>query len=59
VIDRVEREATERDMPALLAIDNDLIATSTAIYMDDPTALGKHCEWSLLADKRTLSVANC
>jgi phosphinothricin acetyltransferase len=43
--DRRVREATEHDMPALLAIYNDLIATSTAIYRDDPTTLDERAAW--------------
>ena len=33
------REAAESDLPAILAIYNEVIATSTAIYADSPASL--------------------
>jgi phosphinothricin acetyltransferase len=39
------RDAQERDLPALLAIFNDVVATSTAIYMDAPTTLEERAAW--------------
>ena len=39
------RDAAENDLPALLAIYNDLVATSTAIYMDRPTTLDERTAW--------------
>ena len=39
------RAAEERDLPALLAIYNQIVATSTAIYRDDPTTLDERAAW--------------
>ena len=39
------RDAIEADLPALLAIFNDVVATSTAIYMDAPTTLDERMKW--------------
>jgi len=39
------RDATERDLPAMLAIYNEVIATSTAIYADSPTSLDERLAW--------------
>jgi phosphinothricin acetyltransferase len=39
------RDAEERDLPALLAIFNEVVATSTAIYMDAPTTLEERAAW--------------
>jgi phosphinothricin acetyltransferase len=39
------RPATEADLPAITAIYNDVIATSTAIYMDDPVGLEDRRAW--------------
>ena len=33
------RPATEADLPAITAIYNEVIATSTAIYADDPLGI--------------------
>jgi L-amino acid N-acyltransferase YncA len=38
-------EATEADLPALLAIFNDVVATSTAIYQDAPASLEERTAW--------------
>jgi phosphinothricin acetyltransferase len=39
------RAAEPRDLPALLAIYNRIVATSTAIYRDDPTTLEERADW--------------
>jgi L-amino acid N-acyltransferase len=39
------RDAVEADLPALLSIFNDVVATSTAIYMDAPTTLEERKKW--------------
>lgn len=39
------RPAEPRDLPALLAIYNQIVATSTAIYRDDPTTLAERAAW--------------
>jgi L-amino acid N-acyltransferase YncA len=39
------RAAEPRDLPALLAIYNQIVATSTAIYRDDPTNLEERAAW--------------
>ena len=39
------RDAVEQDVSALLAIYNEVIATSTAIYMDQPTTLEERLAW--------------
>jgi phosphinothricin acetyltransferase len=39
------RPATEADLPAITAIFNDVIATSTAIYADDPFSLEDRTAW--------------
>jgi L-amino acid N-acyltransferase len=39
------RDAGESDLPGLLAIYNDVIATSTAIYADLPVTLENRAEW--------------
>ena len=41
------REASEDDLPAILAIYNDVVATSTAIYRDDPATLEDRRTWLL------------
>src|SRR5688572_13869358 len=41
----VIREAIEQDVPAILAIYNDVIATSTAVYREDPASLDDRLEW--------------
>jgi L-amino acid N-acyltransferase len=38
-------EATERDLPAVLAIDNEVIATSTAVYSLEPSTLAERQTW--------------
>ena len=39
------RAANEEDLPDLLSIYNEVIATSTAIYRDDPTTLEERTAW--------------
>ena len=39
------RDATEDDLPGILAIYNDVIATSTAIYTEAPSTLDERREW--------------
>ena len=39
------RDATAEDVPGMLAIYNDVLTTSTAIYRDDPATLDAHHEW--------------
>ena len=39
------RPATEADLPAITAIYNEVIATSTAIYADDPLSLEDRAAW--------------
>jgi L-amino acid N-acyltransferase YncA len=39
------RRAIESDLPAILAIYNHEIETSTAIYLDEPQTLGQRAEW--------------
>lgn len=40
-------DLVEEDLPELLAIYNDVIATSTAVYSDLPTTLAERREWWL------------
>jgi len=39
------RPATEADLPAITAIYNDVIATSTALYVDEPYSLEDRIAW--------------
>jgi phosphinothricin acetyltransferase len=39
------RDAEESDLPGLLAIYNDVIATSTAVYSDNPATLEDRRQW--------------
>ena len=39
------RPATEADLPAITAIYNEVIATSTAIYADDPLTIEDRAAW--------------
>src|SRR4051812_3053375 len=39
------REATETDLTPMLAIYNDVVATSTAIYRDDPMPMTEYQAW--------------
>lgn len=39
------RPAERSDLPGILAIYNDVVATSTAIYTDSPSTLGERAEW--------------
>jgi len=39
------RDAGESDLPGLLAIYNDVIATSTAVYHNNPVSLEERTQW--------------
>jgi len=39
------RDAVEDDLPEMLAIYNDIVATSTAIYRDEPMPLAEYQAW--------------
>jgi L-amino acid N-acyltransferase len=39
------RDATAEDVPGILAIYNEIIATSTAVYIDDPVSLTDRHAW--------------
>lgn len=39
------RDATEADLPGILAIYNEVIATSTAVFSDQPVALEERRAW--------------
>jgi phosphinothricin acetyltransferase len=39
------RDAIESDLPAVLAIYNDVVATTTAVYRDDPATLDDRLAW--------------
>jgi len=39
------RDATEQDLPGVLAIYNEVIATSTAVYADLPVTLDDRLQW--------------
>jgi phosphinothricin acetyltransferase len=39
------RDARDSDLPGLLDIYNDIIATSTAVYIDDPASLDERTAW--------------
>ena len=41
----IVRDATESDVPAILAIYNDVLATSTAIFSEIPSTLEERLEW--------------
>ena len=41
----VIRDAVEDDLPGVLAIYNDVIATSTAVYREDPASLEDRRQW--------------
>jgi phosphinothricin acetyltransferase len=41
----VVRDATEADLPAILAVYNDVIATSTAIWREEPVTLEDRTAW--------------
>lgn len=41
----VVRDAVEQDIPAVLAIYNEVIATSTAVYIDQPATLEERRAW--------------
>src|SRR5262245_13503190 len=39
------RDCTEADLPGLLAVYNDVIATSTAVFFDKPVTLDDRRDW--------------
>ncbi len=39
------RDATAQDLPGILAIYNDVIATSTAVYAAAPVSLEDRAQW--------------
>lgn len=39
------RPVEERDLPAIVAIYNDVIETSSTIWREEPTSLGERTEW--------------
>ena len=39
------RDAIESDLPAVLAIYNDVVATTTSVYRDDPATLDDRMAW--------------
>ena len=39
------RDATQADLPGILAIYNDVIATSTAVYALEPVTLDERAQW--------------
>jgi len=39
------RDAEEGDLPGILAIYNDVVATTAAIYADEPSTLAERQEW--------------
>ena len=39
------RDATAADLPGVLAIYNDVVASSTAIFADQPTTLEERTAW--------------
>jgi len=41
----IVRDAVETDLPAILAIYNDIIATSTAVYRETPATLDERLAW--------------
>jgi phosphinothricin acetyltransferase len=41
----IVRDATESDVPAILAIYNDVLATSTAIFSEIPATLDERLQW--------------
>jgi L-amino acid N-acyltransferase YncA len=45
------RDANDDDVPGILAIYNDVIATSTAVYREDPATLDDRQQW--FAGRRT------
>jgi phosphinothricin acetyltransferase len=50
------RDAVKDDLPQILAIYNDVVATSTAIYADRPATLADRAEWFEARKKRLYPV---
>jgi L-amino acid N-acyltransferase len=38
-------DASERDIPQLTAIYNDIVATSTAVFSEEPVSVESRCSW--------------
>jgi phosphinothricin acetyltransferase len=53
------RDATESDLPPILEIYNDVVATSTAIYRDEPATLDDRRSWfaARVAERQPVLVA--
>lgn len=49
----VIRHATKADLPAILAIYNDVIANSTAVWRDDPVTLAERQSWLAAREEKT------
>jgi len=42
---RMIRDATEADLPSIVGIYNEVLASSTAIFSDHPSTLGERLQW--------------
>jgi phosphinothricin acetyltransferase len=50
------RNALQRDVPSILGIYNEVIASSTAIYADDPVSLDNRMAWFAQQEERGFPV---
>jgi phosphinothricin acetyltransferase len=50
------RKALEPDVPSILGIYNEIIASSTAIYADDPVSLDNRMAWFAQQEERCFPV---
>jgi phosphinothricin acetyltransferase len=50
------RKALQRDIPSILGIYNEIIASSTAIYADDPVSLDNRMAWFAQQEERGFPV---
>lgn len=50
------RDATEADLPGILAIYNEVIANSTAVYATEPATLVERRQWLLARRERSFPV---
>src|SRR6201981_1502180 len=50
------RAATESDLPSIVAIYNEVIATSTAVYALEPATLDERCAWFISRSARGFPV---
>ena len=50
------RDATEADLPGILAIYNEVVATSTAVYATEPATLGERRDWLQARRERSFPV---